>query len=103
MSKMEQIWRGLRGDTLLGLALGFMLGVALFALLIDHPPASDAITAMTINCEEDAVWMFVDKDSPGAVVDVRGVTRLCISHDLLVSDAIAYAIQEGVLMYVPSP
>ena len=91
---------GLRNDWMMWLAIGVIIGAGAFAMLIDHPPALDTTQ---VTCEEDAVWMFVDHDSPGGLVDRRGVTRMCISYDLLVSDAIEVAIQEDVLMYVLNP
>jgi hypothetical protein len=87
------------------LAIGFLTGALFFVFLWDHPHEADhfgQVSVLDVDCEEDAVWMFVDHDAPNAVVDSHGVTRMCISYDLIVSDAIEVAIQEDVLMYVPN-
>ena len=96
---------GLRNDWMMWLAIGFITGAALFALLIGHPESAllDQLTLNEINCQEDDVWMFVDHDTPGGLVDRRGVTRACRNFDDMVDMAIEVAIQRDVLMYVPSP
>ena len=109
MSKMDQIWRGLHDDWLLWLAVGFIAGSVAYALFIDHHPESGpladhpSVTLEEIDCEEDDVWMFVDHDTPGGLVDSHGVTRACRNFDDMLDMGIEVAIQEGVLMYVPSP
>ena len=91
---------GLRNDWVMWLAIGMLIGAGAFAVLIDHPPAVDVVS---VDCEEDDVWMFVDHDTPGGLVDLHGVTRACRNFDDMVDMAIEVAIQRDVLMYVPNP
>ncbi len=56
-----------------------------------------------IDCQEDEDWAAVHYKSLDGVEDMHGVTRACRSRDQLIDYAIEIAIQQGVLMYVPSP
>ena len=85
---------GLRNDWLMWLAVGVLLGAGMWATLIAQPVEAD--------CQEDEAWIAVDYRSLDGVEDSHGVTRACRSVDQLIDYAFEVAIQEGVLMYVPS-
>ena len=55
----------------------------------------------TVDCQEDEAWVAVDyRSPPPAQQDMHDVTRMCISVDLMISQGIEYAIQQGTLQYV---
>ena len=84
---------GLRNDWMMWLAIGFIAGAALFALLIGHPAEPD--------CQEDEAWIAVDYRALDGVEDSHGVTRACRNVDQLLDSYAEVLIQTGVLMYVP--
>ena len=66
-----------------------------------NPPKTLAIRQphLADNCQEDEDWATVHWETPNAVDDIHGVTRLCVNHEELVMEGINELILDGTLIW----
>lgn len=51
------------------------------------------------DCQEDEDWATVHYETPGAVEDHHGVTRMCVPRDVTVMEAIRELVLDGTLIW----